>query len=132
MCKCTPGVRTPYCGKVGCEWPEQKPEGARPGTPLMRFEYGDEVIVKRNGTVIGEGRVQEEIGTNTRTAAVVKFIESSNGVTRWADIAAGDQAKAPPFTRDEILNLIELCAAQRPTWAQEVVFKLVQHLFLRA
>lgn len=28
MCKCTPEFRTPYCGRPGCEWPEQtvKPE----------------------------------------------------------------------------------------------------------
>jgi hypothetical protein len=24
MCKCTPEIRTPYCGKFGCEWPERK------------------------------------------------------------------------------------------------------------
>jgi hypothetical protein len=23
MCKCTPELRTPFCGKPGCEWPEQ-------------------------------------------------------------------------------------------------------------
>jgi hypothetical protein len=27
MCHCTPNVRTPFCGKPGCEWP--KPEGIR-------------------------------------------------------------------------------------------------------
>jgi len=27
MCKCTPSIRTPFCGKLGCEWP--KPEGVR-------------------------------------------------------------------------------------------------------
>lgn len=21
MCKCTPAIRTPFCGKLGCEWP---------------------------------------------------------------------------------------------------------------
>ena len=21
MCKCTPNIRTPFCGKPGCEWP---------------------------------------------------------------------------------------------------------------
>lgn len=25
MCKCTPNIRTPFCGKPGCEWPEQRP-----------------------------------------------------------------------------------------------------------
>lgn len=24
MCKCTPNIRTPFCGKPGCEWPEQR------------------------------------------------------------------------------------------------------------
>jgi len=24
MCKCTPNIRTPFCGKPGCEWPEVK------------------------------------------------------------------------------------------------------------
>lgn len=27
MCKCTPEIRTPFCGKLGCEW--EKPEGTR-------------------------------------------------------------------------------------------------------
>ena len=22
MCRCTPGIRTPFCGKPDCEWPE--------------------------------------------------------------------------------------------------------------
>lgn len=24
MCRCTPEIRTPFCGKPGCEWPPQK------------------------------------------------------------------------------------------------------------
>lgn len=24
MCKCTPEIKTPFCGKTGCEWPKQK------------------------------------------------------------------------------------------------------------
>lgn len=24
MCKCTPTIRTPFCGKKGCEWPDFK------------------------------------------------------------------------------------------------------------
>lgn len=24
MCKCTPGIKAPFCGKPGCEWPAQK------------------------------------------------------------------------------------------------------------
>ena len=30
MCKCTPSIRTPYCGKGDCVWPKStKPENAR-------------------------------------------------------------------------------------------------------
>lgn len=25
MCKCTPEIRTPFCGRPGCDWPEQQP-----------------------------------------------------------------------------------------------------------
>jgi uncharacterized small protein (DUF1192 family) len=25
MCKCTPEIRTPFCGKNGCEWPKKGP-----------------------------------------------------------------------------------------------------------
>jgi len=32
MCKCTPNLRTPYCGKPGCEWPDKKKL-----SPIMRF-----------------------------------------------------------------------------------------------
>jgi hypothetical protein len=24
MCRCTPEIRTPFCGKPGCTWPEQR------------------------------------------------------------------------------------------------------------
>jgi len=27
MCVCRPEVRTPFCGRIGCEWP--KPAGTR-------------------------------------------------------------------------------------------------------
>lgn len=27
MCKCTPAIKTPFCGKADCQWP--KPEGAK-------------------------------------------------------------------------------------------------------
>src|SRR6185369_10338174 len=33
MCKCTPSIRTQFCGKPGCEYPGSKPEGARVTVP---------------------------------------------------------------------------------------------------
>ena len=29
MCVCTPSIRTPFCGKPGCEMPEQKTQERR-------------------------------------------------------------------------------------------------------
>lgn len=26
MCVCRPNVRTPFCGRLGCEWPKKKTE----------------------------------------------------------------------------------------------------------
>lgn len=26
MCKCNPNIRTPFCGKPGCEWPTPTPQ----------------------------------------------------------------------------------------------------------
>lgn len=26
MCKCTPNIKTPFCGKPECEWPQQEKE----------------------------------------------------------------------------------------------------------
>lgn len=43
MCQCTPEIRTPFCGRPGCEWPG-KPEGARkPFAP-----HQERVVVERD------------------------------------------------------------------------------------
>ena len=35
MCKCDPRIRTPFCGKPGCEWPKQQ---AAPVSTCYAFE----------------------------------------------------------------------------------------------
>ena len=47
MCKCTPNIRTPFCGKVGCEWPGKKPEGARV-SPDSNVEKNREMLLQRS------------------------------------------------------------------------------------
>ena len=32
MCKCTPTIRTPFCGKPGCEWPSHSHHYTQNGT----------------------------------------------------------------------------------------------------
>lgn len=43
MCKCTPQIRTPYCGKGDCQWPHEKPEGTR-STMTTNPELPDDVV----------------------------------------------------------------------------------------
>lgn len=46
MCKCTPTIRTPFCGRLGCEWPETKPgkrDGYNPAeeeniNPILKYQ----------------------------------------------------------------------------------------------
>lgn len=59
MCRCTPEMRTPFCGKPGCEWPEQE----RVGVPAAQPE-----IVKQ---IVGEIAAMEYAGDMKAIAAVV-------------------------------------------------------------
>lgn len=43
MCKCTPSMRTPFCGRPGCEWPGTKPAGAR-RSDVNRFVAAETAI----------------------------------------------------------------------------------------
>jgi hypothetical protein len=36
MCKCTPSIRTPYCGSIGCEWPSDEHASV---IPFEKDEY---------------------------------------------------------------------------------------------
>lgn len=42
MCKCTPGIRTPFCGAPGCEWPPVKPRPA--ATPAEAEELAKKAV----------------------------------------------------------------------------------------
>src|SRR5262245_5390307 len=60
MCKCTPELRTPFCGKPGCEWP--KPQTVPPGYD-----------------VIGDTPLREQI-TQAVNAALQPFLHKLPGV----------------------------------------------------
>jgi hypothetical protein len=35
MCQCTPGIKTPFCGAPGCQWPAQTKVTAQPTVTLI-------------------------------------------------------------------------------------------------
>jgi hypothetical protein len=49
MCRCTPNVRTPFCGKPGCEWP-----GERSETDTVRMKTIEDWPVDANGAPVEE------------------------------------------------------------------------------
>lgn len=65
MCKCTPEIRTPFCGKSGCEMPKQKSEPICPwcgnSDQIMLLHNGnnecyyDGCIFDQEGTIIRNG-----------------------------------------------------------------------------
>lgn len=42
MCKCSPEIRTPYCGKGDCKWPEEK-VGVREEGSMFESQYQQEL-----------------------------------------------------------------------------------------
>jgi hypothetical protein len=67
MCKCTPNIRTPWCGKPGCEMPGQKPAGAR------------QDHIANGGTMVSEP-ISDERLRNTRAWAAARPDMSGSGV----------------------------------------------------
>lgn len=45
MCKCTPEIRTPFCGKGSCQWPEKKVSNIEDVKPHLTINCGDKVHV---------------------------------------------------------------------------------------
>lgn len=46
MCKCTPNLRSPYCGKPGCEWPPMTPGQMIPiDFPSLRDELAKTALL---------------------------------------------------------------------------------------
>jgi hypothetical protein len=94
MCKCTPEIKTPFCGRPGCEWPPQKAPEAKPAIvksivgEIAAMEYAGDikgiacVVVDRDGdlrtlvaynegtklTIIaGTGLLQHQVIAEART-----------------------------------------------------------------
>lgn len=42
MCQCTPEIKSPYCGRPGCEWPQFKP--SPPATPAQAEDIAKKLV----------------------------------------------------------------------------------------
>jgi hypothetical protein len=49
MCQCTPEIKTPFCGRPGCEWPPQRPPEPHP--PVVHEIVGEISAMEYAGDV---------------------------------------------------------------------------------
>jgi hypothetical protein len=72
MCKCTPEIRAPFCGKPGCEWPK---------TPRVAPTYDGSVCIIRmqSGAITVRFSIERDI-----VIATDRFPDTSFGVANRA------------------------------------------------
>lgn len=56
MCKCTPEIRTPFCGKGDCKWPEDKTD-IRQQSHYTQFKIQPVVFIAENNLDFLTGNV---------------------------------------------------------------------------
>ena len=59
MCRCTPEIRTPWCGKPGCEWPVQSGETEQP--VVMNQKVFSEIKFPINEDIYAVNRAVKEL-----------------------------------------------------------------------
>lgn len=71
MCKCTPEIRTPFCGKPGCEWPEQvdRPKIVNGPERIRELEAALMVYDVTLFCLVASGTVDELLRGQVRAAA---------------------------------------------------------------
>lgn len=45
MCQCNPNIRTPFCGKGVCQWPENKISNIEEAKPHLSVNCGEKIHV---------------------------------------------------------------------------------------
>jgi hypothetical protein len=72
MCRCTPSLRTPFCGKPGCELPKQTPAG-KPGfdvdgIPDKVMEGLARALARADGILDPDARVYQSLNGSNELA----------------------------------------------------------------
>lgn len=138
MCKCTPSIKTPWCGKPGCEMPEQiAPDNVKHPLPkikhifadmdgvIVNFPKGVEKVLAVDLSELDRYEIDEYLGISTS-----EFWKAIDEVeTFWEDL------EPYPWTIDLIEMLLEVsngnltiatspsadphCACQKLKWIQK-------------
>jgi hypothetical protein len=71
MCKCTPAIRTPFCGKMGCKWPEDEKEGVR----AQEKEMEDMTPIQALRLLTGIFNPKDAITILTRVNLIARYLD---------------------------------------------------------
>ena len=93
MCQCTPGIRTPYCGKPGCEWP-----GGKPGEVSSNPTEFDGKIVSFKDAMARYKNLEGEIADLTDS---IKKLRGDN--KNWEDGARNDNRRPVQLLYKELM-----------------------------
>lgn len=114
MCICTPGIKTPYCGRPGCTWPESDDE------PITQQNVNKPVCL---------GNIVEDIVTGLRGTACA-ILEPMTGMKQIGIQPKGDGSVIPESTfvdaylvevkEEGLANRLPLVAVQPFEFGQEV------------
>ena len=83
MCKCTPNIRTPFCGHGDCVWPHKKKEGTRMDNVAKKAEnkldFKDFPNVTRKMKYFGYSHLPEHMQPNSKIFydAAMQIVESN-------------------------------------------------------
>jgi hypothetical protein len=77
MCVCDPNVRTPFCGKPGCEWPPQSHGDSRTDEPTahtLTLEFGRFLTDEEFRTVVERVKADVPYVSGLRANAVADAV----------------------------------------------------------
>ncbi len=112
MCKCTPNIKTPWCGKIGCEQPVQKTEKVIPNV-IDEIRFPNTVKEEEQGVYNSEDFFIERITKNGEMAPInwmkISLKTTRNGKPFYKHCADIIESVCDifyrPATEEEIKNL---------------------------
>lgn len=80
MCKCTPEIRTPFCGKPGCQWPKDE----------RRLLLPPRIAVLSS---IDYHQAQADLQSRRVEAAIMLLAFHNREIARWGELLRQVEAR---------------------------------------
>lgn len=93
MCRCTPNIRTPFCGKPGCEWPAREPISIEVKS-FDQMAHKDVTLLATLGWVenVEHGLSSGELNSHYSYKAFVAYVDGAPvGVVTWEKLGSSNR-----------------------------------------